>query len=501
MQAPSNQINKYLPQLSLMLLVIGLMFTFTHPQRPLGDPGIGWQLKTGQLLVQTWTLPTHDPFSYTVPEQSWTLYQWLFQVGVGILQQIGGLPLVLVVCTFIYSLFPVILMQRMLERRAHFEAALIFSLITWMVMTMHDQTRPHIFSYLFFSLFLWALERAYHSAEPWLKNIRNLIFLPFLMILWCNMHGGFLTGLVLCAIFALASLLDFWQKRQLLDLHKAGIFLACTLACMVMTLVNPYGIELHRSILSYLNLESLKYWAEFITPFAGLSFNIILFEGCVFLLIILLAVGRTRLNWAELGCIIFFLHYAFLSVRHVNLFMLVLAPILARLSTDFLMEHFPNRTKRIVQIGQEQLQFKTNRFYIPLIALIWVSLVWILPDRFSKDLNGIILSKGAGDYIQQHPEKFKHIFNLDSLGGSLIYRFHPDIKVFMDDRTDLYRDEFILKTFVPIISTQGKWLEKLESFGVTSAILTKDTPLGAGLEIAGWEKVYHDEMNEIYFKK
>jgi len=494
------ELRKFLPALSLLLLLIGLTYTLLNPQGPLGDPGTGWQLKTGQWLWEHKTLPTHDLFSYTVPDQPWILYQWLFQVMAGALQQVGGIALVMVVCSFLYNLIPLIVVQRMLAQRSHFLLAMVLAFCTWMVMTMHDLTRPHVFTYLFFSIFLLILERVYNNVESWRKNIPILCGLPLLMLFWCNLHGGFFVGFILCGIFSIAALLDFWQSRRQEKMQQAALFAAVLVVCLLVSLINPYGWDLHRNILSYLNLESLKLWTEFMPPFTSPSLNVYLFEASVLLLIVLMAFGRKRLTWAELGCVIVFLHLALHSVRHVNLFVLVVAPILARLGTEYLQQIQPNFSKRMIQIGQEQLQGKTHRYYVPLLAVLWISLVWLAPTKLPHDLPDIRLSKAAGDYIAQHPEKFSRMFNTDNLGGALVYRFSPNIKIFMDDRTDYYRDDFILKTYLPILQLKEGWMQKLESFGVSSAVLPAKTSLGAALAQAGWERVFHDEKIDIYLK-
>ena len=70
----------------------------------------------------------------------------------------------------------------------------------------------------------------------------------------------------------------------------------------------------------------------------------------------------------------------------------------------------------------------------------------------------------------------------------------------MDDRGDLYRDEFILNTYIPILQLKEGWMEKLESYGVSSAVLPVKTSLGPALAREGWERVFQDDKIEIYLK-
>jgi hypothetical protein len=93
----------------------------------------------------------------------------------------------------------------------------------------YSPVRAQLFTYLFFALSLYVLESVRLSGR-W----RGLLILVFIQIFWCNLHGGFLAGLGLIALYALGEALarrPFWPY--------AGAFLAAGLA----TLINPYGLE------------------------------------------------------------------------------------------------------------------------------------------------------------------------------------------------------------------------------------------------------------------
>ncbi len=69
--------------------------------------------------------------------------------------------------------------------------------------------RSHAFTFVFFALTVWCLPR--HPA-----------WIPLLMVLWVNVHGGFVVGLIAVAVLA-------WRRPIIL------------LAALGATLVNPYG--------------------------------------------------------------------------------------------------------------------------------------------------------------------------------------------------------------------------------------------------------------------
>ena len=59
--------------------------------RLLGDAGIGWHIRTGQLILAAHRIPHVDPFSSTMSGQPWFAWEWLYDVLVGWLDQATGL--------------------------------------------------------------------------------------------------------------------------------------------------------------------------------------------------------------------------------------------------------------------------------------------------------------------------------------------------------------------------------------------------------------------------
>ncbi len=500
MTSVKAQLPSYLPPFVFFLFLVHLIFVLLQPGRMLMDPGTGWQLKTGQMLWETWKLPVHDPYSYTVPDLSWTLYQWLFQFLTGFLQAVGGLPLVTAICALVLGWTLLVLMQRMLEQGTQVLCALSMVFVTWLVMTMHLQARPHVVTYLFFTAFLLFLERAFRSPQKPAELIRVLLPLPCLMVLWSNMHGGFVAGLILTALFTLGAALEACCRRNSLMWKRVFIFAACALACGLASLINPYGYGLHQAIFSYLDLESLRYWHEYTTPFVHDSLNVRLFFGTILVLMVLLVFRWKQLSWPEAACLVFFLYFAISSVRHAILFMLVAAPVLARLAGQWFDDALPVLSRRLADITESQRKLKSGWVYAGSFSILFISLVWLLPGLFRKNLDDLRLSSASAVFIESRPEDFHRLFNTDDLGGALIYRFGPELKVFMDDRTDLYRDKFILGTYLPVLRMEKGWYGKLEERGVTSAVLPYGNPLGPALEKHGWLLMHQDSLNSLYLK-
>ena len=86
-----------LRQVFFLILILGL---FLMTLRPIADPDFWWHLRTGQLIVQTHTIPHFDPFSFTNNGKPWVAHEWLSEVFMYSLYRIGGYGLLI----FVFSI-------------------------------------------------------------------------------------------------------------------------------------------------------------------------------------------------------------------------------------------------------------------------------------------------------------------------------------------------------------------------------------------------------------
>jgi len=77
----------------IFVALLGLL-TFTSLSAVLGDAGIGWHIRTGQLILATHTIPASilfvDRFIDTTG-QAWYAWEWLYDVVAGWLDRAAGL--------------------------------------------------------------------------------------------------------------------------------------------------------------------------------------------------------------------------------------------------------------------------------------------------------------------------------------------------------------------------------------------------------------------------
>jgi len=75
----------------IFIALLGLLAFTTLSVRLLGDAGIGWHIRTGQLILATHAIPHLDPFSSTMAGHPWFAWEWIYDVLVGWLDRVAGL--------------------------------------------------------------------------------------------------------------------------------------------------------------------------------------------------------------------------------------------------------------------------------------------------------------------------------------------------------------------------------------------------------------------------
>ncbi len=487
------------PPFTAFIFLIHPLLAIYRPGGLLQDPGTGWHLVTGRLILDTGSIPARDPFSYTAAGHEWINLAWLFEAAGALLVRLGGLPLFATACVLVYAFIPVLVFRRALRMGAGLAPALGLTVLAYLVLLSHAIARPHIVTSVFFALVLERLDDFQNGRLP----ARALWWLPLLALLWANLHGGFLVGFALGGIFAGVAAFRAVVFRDAEERRRALVFAAVLVAMGLATLVNPHGPRLHTAVQEYLSQRSIRYFHEFQSPdFLAGSVPVLSFEALALMLVFVLGLGGRRLPWVEMALLVFFLHQALHSARHMSLFAIVAAPIIARETTPWLEARRPALRDRWREIAREQAALRSPLVYFPALCTLFVALSLAGALPFSRTLDDLQLSRGAAEFIATHQDRFGRLFNTDGLGGSLVYRFWPGLRIFVDDRTAVYGDDFMLRRYYRVLYGQRGWRKVLEKYGVTAAVVDLGTQCAALLRTSPeWELAYEDRLNAIFLRR
>jgi hypothetical protein len=303
--------------------------------------------------------------------------------------------------------------------------------------------RPVIFSIGLFALLLVAADE---------ERLRWT--LPPLMWLWAAIHGGFVVGIGYLV-------LDGLRRRD----RKRIVDVA---AVTIVTLFTAHGLGTWQVVLQFLGSgKALDLIMEWLTP------NLISIELFPFLLgIIALLVGaiRGRIAMADLWVIVPFLAFAFTANRAVPLAALVLAPW-------FVTSLLPIAKKAT---STNRVQGLINGFILAMVVV----LPWIVPIK--GGLDDELFAVAAVEHLEPGPA-----FHDDGVGGYLIYSEWPERLVYIDDRAELYEEDFI--DFVKARDGDETWRDVFAAHDIHQALLKHEDRLSQILLAEGWTPVFEDD--------
>jgi len=502
--------------LFLVLLVSGPM-----PLRLLGDAGIGWHLRTGQQILTTHRIPRVDPFSSTMQGRPWYAWEWLYDVMVGTLElrmELNGAVLftALVIAAVFAATF-----RLMLRRGTNLVIALLLVLVAASASMIHFLARPHVLSWLFTVTWFCILDRTETDGRT-----QRLFWLPVLMVLWVNLHGGFLVAFVLLGIYLLSAIVDSYFLRRDSEgavgvrdhagkrVHRLAVVTAVTAAA---TFANPYGYKLHVHIYEYL---SNRFLMDHIDEFRSPNFHGIAEKCFAILLLIAMMALATRLRKVRLseGLLVLFAAYAGLyASRNIPVSSLLLALVAGLLLSESIAgaagrAGLESSLKRLLmRLESFSSRMRTMEFSLkghlwPVLAVAACFAIGLHHGRVGSHVvmdahfDATRFPVAAADFLEQSGIH-DPVFAPDSWGGYLIYRLYPEFRVVVDDRHDLYGEQF-LRNYLKAVHLEPGWDAFLNDHHVNCVLMPKHSALANMLvESAEWKQVYSDDVAAVFARR
>jgi hypothetical protein len=172
--------------------------------RTTADPDLWGHLRFGLDLLETGRVLRPDPYSYLTAGVTWVNHEWLAEALMAIAWRAAdafGSPatgLVLLKLAMVVTVVAVVYSHLLWRGLSAIAAGTIILAYLPVLLPWLGAVRPQIFTYACFALTLAAIARA-EEGQP-----RMLWGLPPVFALWANLHGGFLAGGGICALWLVA---------------------------------------------------------------------------------------------------------------------------------------------------------------------------------------------------------------------------------------------------------------------------------------------------------
>ncbi len=476
----SRAVSLLLPSLAVVVFAVTLLHVLlvSEGTRSLfRDSDSGWHIRNGEDILARRAVPRVDTYSFTRAGREWFAWEWLSDALLGAVHRAAGLPGIALLAAVAIAASAAAACGLALRLGGNFFLTAAATALLLGATSIHWLARPHLFSWLLSLAFVAAAE--FHARRRGWK----LYLLPALAALWANVHGSFLLGPAILAIYALGYAL----RRESRLARDYGVVALLSLGA---TLANPYGWRLHEHILAYLRNT---YVMDRVSEFRSFSFHS---PGAWFVegfLLVAVAGGLLALRrraYAQALLTFALLHLALYSARHLATAAVVLLPLAVGFLTDELralpgkrVSAFLDYSERLRALDRKMLGLVPAALALILCAA-WLSRtqVGFDPQVFPVRASGFFEGREAG----------VRLFARDQWGGYLIYRFGGRLKVFVDGRSDFYGRDF-LERYVEVADARPGWERVLNEEGVNYVMVRPEQALAQVLRpSARWRVAYAD---------
>ncbi len=197
------------------------------------DVDLWGHLRFGLDILDEAQIPSEDPYSFT-SDRAWINHEWLSELLFAVAWRMAGAPGLIALKVAVVGT-AIAFVWRTLRARAvaGHARALLCGLAFVGIYPRVVHVRPQLFSVLLFAVLLWVIAEAESGRR------RKLALAVPILLLWANLHGGWITGLATLGLWTAG---DFWLRRA--SGFRASDGVGWTLAAAAATCVNPYGIGL-----------------------------------------------------------------------------------------------------------------------------------------------------------------------------------------------------------------------------------------------------------------
>jgi hypothetical protein len=466
----------------IFLISFTCVYYLSNASLLLGHWDLGWHLAAGDLIRDRGNVPFQDPWSFTLGDRQWYNLSWLWDVIASVIFQytnFSGLVFFVVACgAVIVGYLASICLSSGASATAVcisvFSACLLYPSFATPP-NIYLAASPNISTMLFCVLF-------YGEC---LKRTRWFL-LPAMMVLWVNLHGGFLLGFLIVGVFCGAALL----RRNWADFK---IYSFAGLGCFIAIFINPLGWHIYDGVAATLGHFVQAYITEWLSYFQNISMPGGI-PGIVYILIFIgfelhyrnsrpIPLESRLLSWL-------FLLLGLYQFRYMSFFF-IFSTIPLALHIDRLL---PERLN-ILQVQRSLLAAGIiGACALPL------TFMQVRPALGHPEM----LSEQDARYLQTH---FSHarLLNNWNVGGLLIFYTRGAVPVFVDGRGATAYPDALLRDYFKLTEweiDQTAWDTVLEKYQIDTVLWVRahENLRQFLVDKRGWKEEYTALYESIYVK-
>ena len=496
------------------MMVVGfvvVVYAFLAGFRTVLDPDLGWQMATGRWVVMHHQIPSDVILSYTALGKP-----WIYPLGSGLVFYatflLGGFALLSWVgaaaCAGTVGL---------LLRRGSIISAVM---ATFAIPTLAAKTTPRadLFTTVLFAAFLSLLWEQHETGRA------KLWLLPPLMVVWVNLHLGFIAGLALLSAYGMVECLELvWTDRRKAAWDRLSKALPWLILTTPATAVNPWGWGIYRAIFrqqEVMAIHSLMVteWFPYRLNWTGIESGLSLRSPDPFLVLLSVAALAIpiALGGKKLGAAVLISGAAYMAFQHVRLqalfcevMLVVAAPVFSSALAPFRRRMESSRHKLIFAVGAagflllliivRSADLVSNRTYMSItdFGSFGAGLSWWFPER-------------AAAFIERENLP-ANIFNSFNEGGFFTWRLGMKYPDYVDGRNIPFGPELLdrNRTLMQTPPDDSEWQREADRYQINTILI----PLARYYDFYSfpvlqqfcasetWRPVFLDEVSVIFLRR
>ncbi len=480
--------------IGLILFFLILVLAFGNAQ-VFGDPDTAWHIASGELIRSLHAIPLFDNWSFTAAGEHWYNLSWLFDVLISLLFNYGGFTALYLLTILVFAGSITYMCKESLRRGASILSVLLLLLPTLLVVFNSTLARPHLCSIVLtiaFYQLLWNFRET--------RKTCHLIILPALMVLWVNLHGGFLLAFPIMALF-------FAEAVFLHEREKARNYAMIIALCFVATSINPYGLSVYygayKTLAATFNVSLVEWQPAEIGHNVSMTLMLLL-ALCVF------SSFDKRIAPVDRTLAIMLLILSLSSVRHGAITVLLIMPYMALRITNLLNESpFAEHLRKIdnaIMLDMQKPDIRIMASVMAIVAVVSITLPYprdsILKEPIGFPVKNFPVKEAA--YIAEHYPNLR-FFNHYNIGGYLDYLWHGKVKVFVDGRANSLYSEDLLNDYTEFVENYGFGgrAKTIASEYKLDGLIIPNNDKNAGLWRwnTDWNIAYVGDVATVYLRK
>ena len=464
-----------------LLFLVWAAATAVNP----ADPDLWHRLAVGEYVWHHGHLPKGDTFSYLASYQNIADHEWGSGVVLYALWSLGGgTAIVLTKIMALAVTLALVVAAGKGDRRPTLLVMAFYAVVMLALLPSFQSTvRCMVFTHILFALWVywWQRERRGRVVAAWPY--------PLTMIVWANLHGGFVVGLLWLALLTVveATYRGPWNKW-------AARFGWCVLA----TLINPYGwnlwVSTARALLA--TRHGFAEWAAvtWVADPASYPGYKVLLPGTV----IMLAYAIYRRGWKQVdqrGVILtsVFLALALESARNTSLFAVVAGAVLP----GFLRDRSSFST---MERPLRRLTYLCGSAALALFPL-YSAILYGFSGGLTLDRPANSCPVGAVEFLEQNNVRGNLLVPFN-YGSYALWELRGKMRVSMDGRYDLVYSPATYRRVDDFFNARGDWPALLTSPAPNAILVPRADAVYPKLLVEpGWNEAWRDDSDAVFLPR